>query len=76
MKEGDRCKINGKTEEYRSLGNKVSTLIIKARNLPNKIEDGKKRSKNNLETFSDSLGQVTNMVHPVEILVLKQMLSW
>ena len=43
MKERERCKINGKTEEYRSLRNKVSTLIDKAKRetYQNIIEDGK-----------------------------------
>ena len=40
MKESYRCKINGKTEKHRSLRNKVSTLIDKAKRetYQNKIE--------------------------------------
>ena len=43
MKKRDRCMINGKTEEYRSLRNKVSTLIDKAKRetYQNKIEEAK-----------------------------------
>ena len=59
MKKRDRCKINGKTEEYRSLRNKVSTLIDKAKRetYQNKIEDSRKRSENNLEIFQTIWGR-------------------
>ena len=62
MKERDTCNINDKTEEYRSLQNKVSPLIDKAKRetytpLPQNKRRRQKRSENNLETFQTVWGR-------------------
>ena len=42
MKERDKCKINGKMDEYRNIRNKISTMIVKAKKemYRNKLEEG------------------------------------
>ena len=53
MKERDKCKINGKIDEYRILRNKISKMIDKAKKemYQNKLEEGQDDPRTILKIF-------------------------
>ena len=69
MKERDKCKINGKIDEYRILRNKISKMIVKQRKKC--IEINLKRDKMTLELF----GKYLNSLVPAKKWNLQKMLS-
>ena len=72
MKERDKCKINGKLDEYRNIRYKISTMIDKAKKqmYQNKLEEGQNDPRTIWKIFRQ-FGACSKMGSAEDVLGIK-----